>query len=137
MTLKDFASKDKQRRGMGFQEILDRISRNMAAMEQMIVHYHPTFTQLQELLNDRYVADCLRNPTPYYDTLSRLRFSEFGIRQLLEQIGLDRAEIETRVAQDLPAQESNEPHAGQRTPEISGADGQRAIAERFTATTDE
>ena len=52
------------------------------------------------LHGDRYV-NCLRSPRSYYDALYRMRFSESWIRQLLEQIGLDRAEVESRVGFDL------------------------------------
>ena len=100
MTYEEFASHDKQRCAMGFQEILDRINHNVAAMEQVFVHYRPSFTMLRELLDNRYVADCLRNPAPYHETLSRLRLSESTIHRLREQIAQDRAEIEFRVAQD-------------------------------------
>jgi hypothetical protein len=131
MTFEEIASHDKKRRAMRSQEIVDRINRNMAKVEQTIAYYRASFTLLQGLLNDnRYVVNCLKNPNPYFNILSGQHYAESTIRQLLEQIALDRAEIEIRVAQDLSAQGSDEPRGGQRTREISVADGQRAIDRR-------
>jgi hypothetical protein len=103
MTFDEIVNQASERRRMRFEQLLARIDLSMAEVEQAMGPYRITYRLFRELLEgDRY-EDCLRNPRSYYDALHRMRFSESWIRQLLEQIALDRTEIESRVGFDLAA----------------------------------
>ena len=103
MTFDEIVNQASERRGMGFEQLLARMDRSMSEVEQATAPYRLAHRVFREMLQgDRY-ADCLRNPRSYYDALYRLRFSESWIRQLLEQIALDRTELESRIGFDLSA----------------------------------
>ena len=101
MALNEIVNQASERRGMGFEQLLARMDHSMSEVEQATAAYRLAYRLFRELLKgDRY-ADCLRSPRSYYDALYRMRFSESWIRQLLEQIALDRTEIESRIGFDL------------------------------------
>ena len=102
MTFDEIVNQASERRGMGFKQLLARIDRSMSEVEQATAPYLLAYRLFRKMLQgDRYVD--LRNPRSYYDALYRIRFSESWIRQLLEQIALDRTELESRIGFDLSA----------------------------------
>ena len=103
MTFDEIVNQASERREMGFEQLLARMDCSLSEVEQATAPYLLAYRLFRKMLQgDRYV-DCLRNPRSYYDALYRMRFSESWIRQLLEQIALDRTEIESRVGFDLAA----------------------------------
>jgi hypothetical protein len=103
MTFDEIVNQASEKRGMGFEQLLARMDHSMSEVKQATAAYRLAYRLFRELLKgDRY-ADCLRSPRSYYDALYRMRFSESWIRQLLEQIALDRAEIESCVGFELAA----------------------------------
>jgi hypothetical protein len=103
MTFDEIVNQASERREMGFEQLLARMDRSLSEVEQATAPYLLSYRLFRKMLQDDRYADCLRNPRSYYDALYRMRFSEPWIRQLLEQIALDRAEVESRVGFELAA----------------------------------
>jgi hypothetical protein len=101
MTFDEIVNQANERRGMRFEQLLACTDGSMAEVDQAMGMYRIACRLFRRMLQDDRYADCLRNPRSYYDALYRMRFSESWIRQLLEQIALDRAEIESRVGFEL------------------------------------
>jgi hypothetical protein len=102
MTYERFVELEKERDAT-FDVTLGRISGNLVAVESFVELYQRIFSFFRSLTDKQYVERCLENSATYFEALERMKFLDFSLCSLLDEIRHGLTRVELAVAEDHPA----------------------------------